>query len=90
MVDNKDITFFARKDSNRRNGEFFSLRGRVPNGTKDGFEFGRLRQEKGGWNTWADTKEFDLQLRAAMHRAGRHAPLPVVLAALKQAFLDQH
>ncbi len=84
------VTFFARKTSNRRNGEFYSLRGRVPNGTEDGFEFGRLRKEKAGWNTWADEKEFDSVLRAAMYRAGRDAPLHTVLAALKAASVETY
>ena len=84
---------FARRASNARNGSYYSLRVIYPTSGLPGdrsSEFGRIRQEHGGWNAFSSDEDFDRALKAACHRAGRDCTLPVLLAEIRMAYMKWH
>jgi hypothetical protein len=54
----------------------------------NGIEFGKIRHTSQGWDVWGDTEEMGRALKAAVHRAGRQSPIDIVLAELRQAYLN--
>ena len=62
------VRYVARKAHNPRNGHYHSLRVIAREGS-DGYEFARIRRERGGWNAWAEDRDFDRLLKSRVSRA---------------------
>lgn len=85
------VKFLARRSHNARNGDFYSLRVIYPTSRLPGdgsSEFGRIRQERAGWNAFSSDEDFDLALKAACHRAGRASEISVLLAEVRRTFME--
>ena len=78
------VRYIARKAHNPRNGHYYSLRVIAREGS-DGVEFARVRQERTGWNAWADDRDFDRLLKSKVHSA---KTLSQALEACKQGLAE--
>lgn len=78
------VRYVARKSHNPRKGTYYSLRIIAREGS-EGYEFARIRKERGGWNAWADDRDFDKLLKFHVQDA---TTLEEALAAAKRGLAE--